>query len=155
MLNILTPLAKLTRVSRKIDPATFVAAPGIWAAVASDASIANQVNGVLSKVNKLVISSASSSVYESNDVEVGRIATLESPGARCTVDSAGFAGTPAAGDDLAVAHYTLHLGKLVTMTSLATTYSGTTFTVVARTEQYDSTAGTLTFETVSPHDKVA
>lgn len=155
MLDILTPLAKLTRVSRKVDPSTFNAVPGIWAVVGADGSLTNVATGVDSKILKLVINSASDSIYESNDIEVGRIATLESPGARCKVDGNGYTGTIAAGDDLAVSSISDSEGKLISFTALAVTYSGTTFTVVARAEQIDATAGTIIFETVSPRDRVA
>jgi len=147
MLEILTPLSKLTRVSRQIDPATFVAVPGIWAVVGSDGGLTNVADGVKSKINKLVISSASSNKYESNDVEVGRIATLETPGTRCKVDSAGYDATGglANGDNLVVSvdESGGTIGKLIKDPSGS-------YEIVARAEQYDSTAGTLIYEIVSP-----
>ena len=39
MLEILTPMNKIERVSRKINPATFVAAPGIWGQVEASGSL--------------------------------------------------------------------------------------------------------------------
>jgi hypothetical protein len=150
MLEILTPLSKCVRVSRSIDQATFVIKPGQWAEVAADGSLAN-VAGAPVKVYKLVISSASSSPYESHDVEVGRIATLEGPyGIRCKVDADGFVGTPAQGDVLVVSNQSTEEGKLRVSTGLpAGTYSA-----VARCEQYNSTEGWVIFELASPTDVV-
>jgi hypothetical protein len=148
MLEILTPLNKVERVSRQIDPATFVAAPGIWAQVQTDGSLLNVLNTVKALVNKLVIGSASSNVYESHDIEVGRITTMESHGVRCKVDSAGYAGSITHGDFLIVSSDTANLGKLV---NLAGATSTGVYEVVARAEEVNSTAGTLIFRTVSPY----
>jgi hypothetical protein len=147
MLEILTPLNKLERVSRQVDPATFIAAPGIWAQVQDDGSLLNVLNTVKAKVNKLVIGSASNDKYESNDIEVGRIATLESIGARIKVDSAGFAGTPAQGDFLLVSSDTASLGKLIT---LAAATSTGVYEYVARAEEVNTAAGYLIYRTISP-----
>ena len=92
MLEILTPMNKIERVSRKGAPATFVAAPGIWAELEAAGSIKNVVDGVPAAINKLVIGNASSNQYESHDVEVGRITTSESQGIRIKVDTAGYTG---------------------------------------------------------------
>ena len=146
MLEILTPLQKLERVSRQIDPTVFVATPGIWAQVQSDGSLLNVVNTVKAKVNKLVIGSASLNVYESNDVEVGRITTLESIGARVKVDNVGYAGTIAQGDFLLVSSDAASLGKLIT---LATASSSGNYEYVARAEEVNTAAGYLIFRTIS------
>ena len=147
MLEILTPLAKLERVSRQIDPTVFVATPGIWAQVQADGSLLNVANTVKAKVNKLVIGSASLNVYESHDVEVGRITTLETIGARVKVDGEGYAGTIAQGDFLLVSSDTASLGKLIT---LATASSTGIYEYVARAEEVNTAAGYLIFRTVSP-----
>ena len=147
MLEILTPLNKLERVSRQIDPATFIAAPGIWGQVQSDGSLINVLNTVKAKINKLVIGSASGNVYESHDVEVGRITTLETIGARVKVDSVGYAGVINQGDFLLVSSDTASLGKLIT---LATASSKGDYEYVARAEEVNSSAGYLIFRTISP-----
>lgn len=148
MLEILTPLTKLERVSRQIDPATFVATPGIWGQVQSDGSLINVLNTVKAKVNKLVIGSASDNVYESHDVEVGRITTLESIGCRVKVTSTGYAGVIAQGDFLIVSSDTASLGKLITV---ATAVSKGDYEVVARAEEVNSVSGYVIFRTVSPY----
>jgi hypothetical protein len=148
MLELLTPMQKLERVSRQIDPATFVAAPGIWGQVQADGSLLNVLNTVKSAINKLVIGSASSDKYESHDVEVGRITTLETIGARVKVDSAGYAGTIVQGDFLIVSSDTVSLGKLITV---ATAVSAGNYEVVARAEEVNSAAGYVIFRTISPY----
>lgn len=143
MLEVLTPLSKCHRVSRKIDAATFVAAPGIWAQVQADGSLVNVATGTPPPVAKLVIGNASANSYESHDVEVGRITTLEAPiGARVKVDSAGYTGSPSAGDALTVDETASSEGKLKTAAS--------TDIVVANCEEVDATAGTITFSLASP-----
>ena len=146
MLELLTPMSKLERVSRAIDPATFVAAPGIWGQVSADGSLINVATGVNAKLNKLVIGSASTNVYESHDVEVGRIASMESVGVRVKVDTAGYTGTPAQGDFLVVSSATGKEGKLIATGAAA---SGT-YEIVARAEEVNSSAGFIIFRTVSP-----
>jgi len=146
MLELLTPMVKLERVTRSIDPATFVAAPGVWAQVQADGSLLNVLAGVNAKINKLVIGSASTNVYESHDVEVGRITTMESHGIRVKVDTAGYTGTPSQGDMLVVCSEALKLGKLV---STATAVGGT-YEIVARVEEAYLSSGYIIYRTLSP-----
>jgi hypothetical protein len=151
MLDIRTPLSKDTRVSRKIDVANFVANPGNWVGI-DNTGAAYNVTTTTPAVCKLCIGYASTNMYESNDVKVGRITTLETTGCRFGVDADGFttvAGTPAAGNYLSVystasGDPTLiaHRGKLQV--------ASTGETIVAVTEGYDSTTGILTFITTSP-----
>jgi len=133
MLEILTPLTKVERVSRQIDPSTFVAEPGIWA----------QVNA---KINKLVIGSASQNPYESHDIEVGRITTMESFGVRCKVDTVGYSGVIADGDFLVVSSAASTLGVLMSTAAVA----AGTYEIVARAEEVNTVAGYIVFRTVSP-----
>jgi len=149
MLEILTPLNKCERVSRQIAPATFVAKPGEWAQVESDGSLINVEAGVNAKINKLVIGSASSNQYESHDVEVGRITSMESHGIRCKVDTVGFHDVVSQGDELVVSSASDSLGKLMSVNRAA---SGT-YEVVARAEEVNLTTGYLIFRTVSPYMK--
>jgi hypothetical protein len=146
MLELLTPMVKLERVTRSINPATFVAAPGIWAQVQSDGSLINVLAGVNAKINKLVISSASSNIYESHDVEVGRVTSMDSHGIRVKVDTAGFTGTPAQGDLLVVCSEALKLGKLI---STAGAVNGT-YEIVARAEEVYLSSGIIIYRTISP-----
>lgn len=151
MLDILTPLSKLTRVSRSIgDVAAFTdVAPGIWGQIESDGSINKVANASTLLVFKLIINSASDNKYESQDVEVGRIATLESPGARCKVSSTGYTGAITAGADLIVSTVSTENGKLKAVPATPGTY-----VVVARCEQVNAGEGWILFETISPRTVV-
>jgi len=146
MLEILTPLTKVERVSRQIDPSTFVAEPGIWAQVQSDGSIIDVAEGVNAKINKLVIGSASQNPYESHDIEVGRITTMESFGVRCKVDTVGYSGVIADGDFLVVSSAASTLGVLMSTAAVA----AGTYEIVARAEEVNTVAGYIVFRTVSP-----
>ena len=144
-MEILTPMNKVERVTRKIDPATFVAVPGIWAVLGTTGILTNVAEGVNALVNKLIIGSASSSVYESHDVEVGRITTMESHGIRIKVDTAGYsATTPVAGDLLVVSSAAATLGKLMPSDEAA----GGTYEVVGRIEEV--LTGYIIYRTMSP-----
>jgi hypothetical protein len=150
MLELLTPLSKCVRVTRQIDPTTFVIAPGVWAYVKADGSIANQTVHRIRKINKMVITSASSNQYESQDIKAGRITTLEGPyGVRFKVDTAGYAGTIAAGDELIVSIETASAGKLI---RLATATIDGYYPVVARAEQVDMVAGWIIAELIFSAD---
>lgn len=150
MLEVLTLLNKVERVSRVIDPANFVSEPGIWAKVESDGSLVN-ADGSAADINKMVMTSSSSNIYESHDVEVGRITTLESIGTRCKVDGEGYAGSPSQGDLLFVSTDTGNEteGKLVSVTENPGSESGD-HEVVARCEEENSTEGWIIFRTISP-----
>ena len=149
MLELLTPMQKLERVSRQIaTDNSFIATPGIWAQVQADGSLLNVLNTVKAKVNKLVIGSASANVYESHDVEVGRITTLESLGCRVKVGTEGYAGTIAQGDFLIVSSDTAHLGKLITV---ATATSTGNYEVVARAEEVNVASSYVIYRTISPY----
>ena len=152
MFNILTPLRLVERVSRKINSSTFVAVPGIWAEVTSTGALVN-VSANQALVNKLVIGDASSSIYESHDVSVGRITTMESHGIRVQTDSVGFLYSNLAnvniGDECYVAVGT---GKLASVNENpeAMVVSDGSFEIVARIEQVDATAGWVIYRTTSP-----
>lgn len=147
MMEILTPMNKIERVSRKIDAATFVAEPGIWAVCGSTGILTNVASGVNALVNKLVMTSASSSAYESHDVSVGRITTMESHGIRVKVDTEGFTATTAvAGDLLVVSSAAATLGKLIPSDeAVAGTYE-----VVARIEEVGASSAYIIYRTLSP-----
>ena len=146
MLNILTHFNKIQRVSRIIDPDNFVAVPGLWAAMAADGSIENVTTDTPAVLNKLVIGNASSNIYESHDVSIGRITTMESPGVRCEVDSEGYSGTIVQGERLIVSTTAGTEGKLVGVTNEAEAAGD--YEVVAICEKIDTTLGILTFRTV-------
>jgi hypothetical protein len=149
MFEILTPMEKVERVSRAINPTTFVATPGIWALLYTDGSLRNVAATVNNLINKLVIGSASSNVYESHDVEVGRIATMESFGIRCQTDSQGFTtahGVPVLGDQLVVSTNAATLGKLI---PLRLSTPGT-YEVVARVEGWTLATSVVVYKTLSP-----
>jgi hypothetical protein len=150
MLDILSPLTKVTRVSRSIyDQTTFVAVPGVWGRLRPDGTI-DLVRTHHDPTNpKLIINSASANKYESEDIKVGRIATLESPGIRCKVDAVGFTGVIAQADDLVVCSDTGKEGKLIALPVVDGAY-----VVVARAEQINVSEGWIIFETVSPRTEV-
>lgn len=147
MLEILTLLNKVERVSRVINPATFTSEPGLWAKVEDDGSIVN-ADGTPGEINKMVITSRTDNIYESHDTEVGRISTMESIGARCKVDAEGYAGTINQGDLLMVSSDTGSgtEGKLV---SVAETAETGTFEQVARAEEVNDAEGYIVFRTIS------
>ena len=148
MLDVLTLLNKVERVSRPIDQDNFVAAPGIWANVKTDGSLENVTADDVGKIVKLVINSASSNVYESHDIEVGRITTVESFGVRCKVDLDGYLATNMAqGQLLVVSNLAGSLGKLMVSGSAA---EAGAYQIVAICEEYDSTAHTVIYKTLSP-----
>jgi len=149
MLEILTPLVKLHRVSRSVDTSAFVAKPGIWGELQPDGSLKNIVTDTPAKINKLVVNSASENIYESNDVEVGRVTTIEDFGVRCLVDGEGFTGDPAVGDLLAVSTVATFEGKLFSTTENPNDEDND-FEVVARVEEVDAIAGTIVYKTISP-----
>jgi len=146
MLEVLTPLTKVERVTRSIDPSNFVAVPGIWAALDSEGVLTNVVTGTESGLRKLVISSSSASAYESHDVEVGRITTMESFGVRVKVDTEGYVHQVDQGDFLVVCAEDGYEGKLVAVSQAA---AGTYFRV-AMVEEVDATNGTITYRTITP-----
>lgn len=146
MLNILTHFNKIERVSRLIDPDNFVAAPGLWAAMDATGGIENVTTDTPAVLNKLVIGNASSNIYESHDVSIGRITTVESPGVRCEVDSEGYSGTIVQGERLIVSTTDGTEGKLVGVTNEAE--AAGSYEVVAVCEKIDATAGILTFRTI-------
>jgi len=144
-MEILTPMNKVERVTRKIAPATFVAVPGIWAVLGTTGILTNVATAVNALVNKLIIGNASSSVYESHDVEVGRIATMESHGIRIKVSSTGYsAATPVAGDRLVVSSAAGTEGLLMPSDEAA----AGTYEIVGRIEEV--LTGYIIFRTLSP-----
>jgi hypothetical protein len=149
MLSILTPLSKLERVSRKIDPSNFVATPGLWAYVDVDGSLKNIVTDTPGTITKMIISSASTNMYESHDIEVGRISTLESIGARVKVDTEGFDGTVNQGAFLVVSDKAGSEGKLIDVTVKPNGEAGV-YEIVARAEEVNAVEGWIIFRTVSP-----
>jgi hypothetical protein len=150
MFEILTPLIKATRVSRKIDESNFVAVPGIWAVVKSGA-LDNVTTSTPELINKLVIGNSSSNEYEGHDVEVGRITTLETPGVRCRADSDVCVMTGMAmGADLVVSTEAGSEGKLA-VTSQVTPG---TYEVVARVQGIDAVNGIVEYVTVDPFTTV-
>jgi hypothetical protein len=149
MLEILTHLNKSERVSRKIDAANFSAVPGIWARVQADGSIAADADSEDGGIHKLVLTSASDNIYESHDVEVGRITTLETIGTRVKVDTEGYAGSKSLGDFLMVSTEADTKGKLVSTVGDEEAGETGAREIVARVEQVN-TDGTIIYRTISP-----
>jgi len=146
MLEVLTPLNKVERVSRSIDSSNFVAVPGIWGALGTTGALTNITTGVESGLRKLIISSASSNVYESHDIEVGRITTVESFGIRVKVDTEGYVHQVDQGDFLVVCAEDGSEGKLVAVSQAA---AGDYYRV-AQIEEVDEANSTITYRTITP-----
>lgn len=136
MFEILTPLAKLHRVSRQIeDVSAFVAHPGLWGALNANGTIKNVPEGTPSIVTKLIVGNCSSDPYESHDVKgSGRISTIEDVGFRFSCDSDCYTGEPDFGDFLAVSDQADALGKLFDLNDSPNGESGD-YEAVARVEE--------------------
>ena len=144
---ILTPMSKLDRVSRQIDPDTFTATPGIWAVLNTNGTLTNVVANTPNLVNKMVINQRTTSKYESHDTAVGRIATMESIGTRVMLSYSLYVGVINQGDRLVVSTDSDTLGKLI---SAEETYETGTYEIIARCEEAHITAGYIIIRTVSP-----
>jgi hypothetical protein len=146
-MQILTPMNKLERVSRQIDPPNFIATPGIWAALNNDGSLSNVVADTPALINKMVIGSRTASKYESHDTAHGRIATMESIGTRIKLSYGLYVGVITEGDRLVVSTDADTLGKLI---SAEQPYETGDYEVVARAEEVHITEGWIIIRTVSP-----
>lgn len=149
-LQILTPMDKIERVSRQIDPPTFRAIPGIWAKLQNDGSLLNIVTDTPAKINKLVIGSRSASKYESHDTAHGRISTMESIGVRCRISNNLYddiTSSISLGDRLVVSTAVATKGQLISAETTAETGS---YEVVGRCEEINDLQGYMIFRTVSP-----
>lgn len=147
MLDVKTPLIKCVRVSRKIDIVNFIGQAGVWIKVNSDGSASNITTNSAPTVAKLCIGTHTDNAYESRDVDVGKITTMETIGARCDVDSIGFNGTNfPSGSYLTIDVSAGNEGKLKIANSGDT--------IFAVTEGYNSETGVLTFtlndQTIAP-----
>ena len=147
MLEILTPMSKIDRVSRKINADTFSSEPGIWGYVAADESLVNIITGTNKPVNKLVMTRASSNTYESNELAVGRITTMESVGIRCKITSELYTGTPIQGDFMVISSALGTEGRLIPIRASAIG----TYEVVARAEEIHNSDGYIVIRTLSPY----
>jgi len=165
MLDVKTPLSKVHRASRRIA-ATFTAVPGIWGYISTGVinNIANNsTNQTQPKVLKMILGNASTSIYESNDIEVGSISIVEGV-FRATVDGNGYqvldssatALVYAAGDPLTPAYKitstpanTCAFADTADIGKLRLALAGEI--VVARVEVCDTVNSQLTFETVTPY----
>ena len=156
MLEILTPLSKATRVSRKVDPENFISVPGLWGVLDATGGIVNVTTDDPQPGTRLVISNSNQNQYEAHDIEVGRITTLETPGIRCRVDVAGYvdSGDVAVGLDLVVSCESGDEGKLAVAISDGVDVAAGDYDVVARVEEFDAVENILTFVTVSPRTVV-
>ena len=173
MFDVKTPLSKLHRATRRITVGSFVAVPGVWAAVNASGNLiniaTNLTSGAQPKVLKPVLGNASTNVYESNDIKVGSIATIESP-FRASVDGVGYQKVDAQSSTINnVTNYPQGADLSVAFRLAPSTEAGATYclaadlgklrpaftgdVVVARVESLDATNGILTYETVTPHIK--
>jgi hypothetical protein len=170
MLDVKTPLSKIHRTSRRVNKDTFLASPGLWAYVTTGNVLANiastSTNQAQPKVLKIVMGNASSNQYESNDIEVGSISTLEGV-FRATVDGSGYQVTDSSSTAFTASDYLQ--GTELTVAYKVTTVATSTYAfalaadigklrpalsgelVVARVENIDTTLNQLTFETVTPY----
>ena len=172
MLDVKTPLSKVHRATRKIASG-FGAAPGLWAYVTTGNVLTNiAATSTQPKVLKIVLGNASTNIYESNDIEVGSVSTLEGV-FRAAVDTNGYQKLASNGTSDLSALYTQGAELTVSYTTSNATGTsdvsaalladlgklrpcGTISTgaiVVARVENIDTTNNVLTFETVTPYPK--
>lgn len=143
-LEVLTLLSKATRVSRTCDPETLVGEAGLWVELNAAGGVLN-VGATKPKIAKMLFNGNSANAYESHDVSLGRITTLETIGARCKVTGAFYKGVVNAGDDLYVNfNDTEDNGKLC---SAQVTGAGS-YNVVAKAEEVGSSY--IVFSMVSP-----
>lgn len=147
-LDILTPWSKIERVSRQMNPDTFVITrPGLWAVLENDGTLTNVVTDTPDKINKLVLNARTGNRYESHDSSHGRIATMESIGVRIRLTHGLYVGVISVGDRLCVSTYTGTKGKLI---SLEMAYETGDYEVVAICEEAHITEGYIIIRTVSP-----
>jgi len=143
--QLISILSKMQRVSRTCDPDTLIAEAGKWVELTSDGGVA-LVGATAPKVAKLLYNGNSSSMYESHDVSLGRITTLETISARVQVSSDFLVGDMNQGDDLYVVfNATTDNGKLASIQEAA----NGTYTAVAKVEQVNAD-GSIVYSTVSP-----
>jgi len=144
-------LDKVSRITRKVDTANFLANAGIWAELNSAGLLVNVTTDSPGIINKLPISTALLSSYESHDLRAGRITTLEDIGVRVTVNLAGYIeGTMAKGDMLVVSVTAGEEGKLTSVNDAA----AGTYEVVAKCERVDSINKDMTFRIISSYSQV-
>ncbi len=143
----LTILSKAQRVSRMCDPDTLVAESGFWVELVADGSV-DLVGATATKIAKLLYNGNSGNMYESHDVSLGRITTLETVGARISVTSDFLVGAVAFGDDLYVAFNQTPATDNGKLSSAQTTGAGS-YNIVAKCEQLNAD-GSIEYSIVSP-----
>ena len=152
MFEILTPLNKVERVTRKINPATFTGLPGFWAVLESDGSLSNnEVNSggsVENPVNKLVIGDNSTDPYEAHTVQVGRISTAESIGIRIRMDNTYFTNNNPGN---IVMGAIMCAGYFINLVPLANTFAPRLFEAVARVEEFNADKTIIVIRTIQPY----
>jgi hypothetical protein len=147
-MEILTPMSKVERVSRQMDPDTFVIVrPGLWAVLENDGTLTNVVTDTPDKVNKLVIGSRTGNIYESHDTAHGRISTMESIGIRIRLTHGLYVGAISVGDRLTVSTFVSTKGKLI---SIESAYETGDYEAVAMCEEAHITEGYIIIRTISP-----
>jgi hypothetical protein len=145
MMNVLTYLSKVDRVSRSVNPATFTYNPGKWAEIDSTGTLTIPADGTPCKLPALVMGDTADNKYEGHDTSVGRVSTIESYGVRVEVDTDGYAGTINSGDLLFVSAETASKGKLIASGSIV---AAGTYVAVAKAHTLISSK--LTYVTLSP-----
>ena len=143
MLNILTPLRKGIRVSRKVMLDGLVVEPGIWVSIDTNGVAHTVATSSNPGFAKLCISTHSGNRYEGQDVMVGRISTMEKYDCQVAVDGSGFTGSGfGPGNFLSVDSSVGNEGKL----KLAVEGD----VLVAVVEGYDSVNNILIYTIISP-----
>jgi len=139
----------VTRTSRKIDVSSFISLPGRWG-VMSNGKLVGVTTGVPGTDHKFPITNKDSGDYENQDVKVGSISTLETPGARVTVNSDGYVDGIVKNEDLIVSVESGEEGKLRSPTGA----SAGTYEIVARCQFVDNDTETMTFIILAPRTLV-
>ena len=147
LFDVLTPLSKTHRITRRVDIDNFIIFPGMWAELKDDGWLYNITTDTPGLVNLLVIGDASASLYETHDVKVKRVTTVEIPGVRCRANGATVhMDDMAIGSELVVSTDAGEEGKLAVTTQVQ---SGD-YVVVGEVLTFDSVNEIITYQLVSP-----
>lgn len=153
MLTIHTPLIRVSRVSRNILPNGGPVITGRWAALTDDGQVKKPVDGT--RIHKLVIGNYSASRYEAQDVQSGRVTTIESIGDRfSTVLGDGITGPWSLGDRFYVCNQTVspaRLGQLYRYQNTDRIPGVLEIVAMALNNNIPGPDAILEFQTISPY----
>jgi len=144
-----TMFGTLTRTSRRIDTDTFISLPARWG-VLSGETLVGVTTGSPGILNKFPLTDFLGTDYESQDLKIGRITTLETPGTRVTVNLEGYVEGIVKNEDLIVSVESGEEGKLRS----ANGATPGTYEIVARCQSVDNDLQSMTWVLLSPRSIV-